>query len=63
MEFIKGKERNFKLNLLTATNGLEALYLFEKNNYLKNNESKINLIIMDIEMPVLDGLSATRSIK
>ena len=38
-----------------AKNGKQALYLLRKNNYL--------LIIMDIQMPELDGLSAVRIIR
>lgn len=38
-----------------AANGLEALKIFEKGGY--------DLVIMDIMMPVLDGLSASREIR
>ncbi|MDU0457660.1 MAG: ATP-binding protein [Geobacteraceae bacterium] len=38
-----------------ATNGQEALDLYEKNSY--------DLIFMDIQMPVMDGFTATRMIR
>jgi len=43
------------LDLDEANNGREALELFEQNRY--------SLILMDIQMPVMDGFSATRMIR
>ncbi len=43
------------INLDEAVNGKEALNLFERNNY--------DLILMDIQMPVMDGYTATRMIR
>jgi PAS domain S-box-containing protein len=43
------------INIIPATNGLEAIDAFKNN--------KIDLILMDIKMPIMDGLDATRAIK
>jgi CheY-like chemotaxis protein len=45
-----------KANVVWAKNGLEALENF------KNNDS-IDLILMDLKMPVMDGIEATKLIK
>jgi len=43
-------------DLLRANNGLEAVEYIEL-------DAKINLILMDIKMPVMNGVEATREIK
>jgi len=48
--------RKTKANLLWAKNGLDAVELVKTN-------PGINLVLMDINMPKLDGIEATRIIK
>ncbi|HAQ64964.1 MAG TPA: response regulator [Bacteroidales bacterium] len=45
-----------ELNILWAGNGFEAVDLFKKN-------SQTDLILMDLDMPGMDGLDATRAIR
>lgn len=45
-----------KINLIEAINGQEAIDLFSEN-------PKINLILMDIKMPILSGIEAMKKIK
>jgi two-component system sensor histidine kinase EvgS len=45
-----------KANILYASNGQEAIDLFK-------DESHIDLILMDLKMPVMDGLTAAKQIK
>lgn len=42
-------------NVVRAINGQEAVDMVEKNSY--------DLILMDLQMPVMDGLTATKIIK
>ncbi|MCT4604337.1 MAG: response regulator [Marinifilum sp.] len=44
-----------EVNILWATNGQNAIDMFTKND--------IDLILMDIQMPLLNGFDATRAIK
>ena len=43
-------------NVITANNGQEAVDLYRSKNEIK-------LIVMDVHMPILDGLSATQIIR
>lgn len=47
------KRKHFEV--LTATNGQEVLYSFDNETF--------DLIFMDIQMPIMDGISATQSIR
>jgi len=44
------------INIITAVNGLEAVEHCQKNKH-------ISLVLMDIKMPEMDGITATRIIK
>ena len=46
-----------KINIVCAENGEEALKIFN------NNPEKYDLILMDIQMPVMDGYASTRNIR
>ena len=46
----------YNLNLLHAWNGNEAVEVFRK-------EKQIDLILMDLKMPIMNGLDATKQIK
>jgi CheY-like chemotaxis protein len=44
-------------DILYAENGIEAI------NLLQENEGKIDLILMDMKMPEMDGFTATKEIR
>jgi PAS domain S-box-containing protein len=50
---------NFGLNFETANNGKEALKLLDQDI----NKTRFNLILMDCQMPILDGYDTTKEIR
>jgi len=54
--FLNEAFKNTGIQLIWAKNGLEAVTQVENNQ-------KINLVLMDIKMPDMDGYTATRNIK
>lgn len=55
--FLEEMLEETKINIIRAKNGMEAVRLFEEN--IKN----INIILMDIQMPIKDGYTTTKEIK
>lgn len=54
--YIKIALKNTKVNLIVATTGLEAVEEFK-------NAAKVDLVLMDIKMPEMDGFEASEIIK
>ncbi|KAK3986457.1 putative signal transduction histidine-protein kinase [Cladorrhinum sp. PSN332] len=53
--------RKLKHTFATASHGLEAVQLYKKS--LEDNETRFDLVFMDISMPVMNGFEATRAIR
>lgn len=55
--FLEEMLSEYNFTLLHAHNGIEAIEIFSANI------DQINLVLMDIQMPIMDGFSATQKIK
>lgn len=58
MELVKYFLENAEAEVITAENGERAVALFESSE-----TGSIDAIVMDVEMPVMDGLTATKMIR
>ena len=56
-EIIIGLLQGSGINISISNNGLEAVNLF------KQNQKKYELILMDLQMPIMDGIEATKIIR
>ena len=58
------RRANIKNEIVFATNGQEALdYLFCEGEYATNNQKPHMLVMLDLNMPVLDGYQVLERIK
>jgi len=56
-QVVKGILKKKNINLIIANNGVEALHILNKNN------TSFDLVLMDLEMPEMDGIAATKAIR
>ena len=56
-EIIKGLLETSSINIDIANNGVQAVQMFE------SNPKKYELILMDMQMPIMDGIEATKIIR
>ncbi len=60
IEVAKGVLEELPINILTASNGQDAIELL---NHFNINEKQINCILMDCQMPILDGYQVCEKIR
>ncbi|KPM83537.1 ATP-binding protein [Pseudoalteromonas lipolytica] len=60
VEVAKGALDELPINILTASNGQDAIELL---NHFNTNEKQINCILMDCQMPILDGYQVCEKIR
>jgi len=51
-----------KIRVMKAENGLEAVKIYQRDRFKKCCTKNIKLVLMDLNMPVLDGFHATEAI-
>lgn len=56
LEFLKELFEPFKVKLMSASDGAEAIHLCK-------SEPSINLVLMDVQLPVMNGMEAMKAIK
>lgn len=54
------KEKKFSANILSFENGLELISAYSR---LLSEKSPVDIAIIDLNMPVMDGLTAARTIR
>ena len=55
--------QKFGCTVSAASNGIEALAYLETTEYQKQGGLKLSVILMDLEMPEMDGLTCVRKIR
>ncbi|MEM6510328.1 MAG: response regulator, partial [Pseudomonadota bacterium] len=60
IEVAKGALDELPINILTASNGQDAIELL---NHFNTSEKQINCILMDCQMPILDGYQVCEKIR
>ncbi len=57
--------RNHKCTVYVANHGEEALAFLKNTNFWSENEhgSRLSVVLMDLEMPIMDGLTCVRKIR